>query len=233
VRKSPRKAANQKDVRRFARQPGGWSRNRRRVVVFLSLLAVLTLTSLLLQAMARSPMQPDAADTLFVYNPSDSIVAIFKMQSPVLPSRWEYLYIHHSKTTSGNALLLGNSPEGVGDHFIIGNGDGLVDGELQISQLWNHQQSAISPSGNIKVQPNCISICLVGDFDQKPPTPMQLGRLGQLVQALQARCRIPGSRVEWLNDGAGPTSATAAGIGRYFPGGAFHDQILSWSSTNP
>jgi hypothetical protein len=203
------------------------------VVVFLSLLAVLTLTSLLLQAMARSPMQPDAADTLFVYNPGDSIDAIFRMQVPVLPTRWQYLYIHHSKTSGGNALMLGDSPEGVGDHFIIGNGDGLVDGELQISQLWNHQQSAISPAGNLKVQPNCVSICLVGDFDRKPPTPMQLGRLGQLVQALQARCRIPGSRVEWLNDGAGATSATAAGIGRYFPGAAFRDQIRSWSASNP
>ena len=233
MKKSPRKAAKQSDVRRVSARQTGWSAGRRRVVVFLSLLCVLTLTSLLLQAMARSPMQPDAADTLFVYNPGDSIDAIFRMQVPVLPARWQYLYIHQSKTTGGNALMLGNSPEGVGDHFIIGNGDGLVDGELQISQLWNHQQSAISPSGNLKVQPNCVSICLVGDFDRKPPTPMQLGRLGQLVQALQARSRIPASRVEWLNDAAGTGGSSAAGVGRYFPGGAFRDQIRSWSIANP
>ena len=233
MKKTPHKSATHSDGRRTSVRQAGWSPRRRRVVVFLSLLVVLTLTSLLLQAMARSPMHPDAADTLFVYNPGDSIDSIFRMQVPVVASRWQYLYIHHSKTTGGNALLLGNAPEGVGDHFIIGNGEGLVDGELQISQLWNHQQSAISPVGNLKVQPNCVSICIIGDFDSKPPTPMQLGRLGQLVQALQARSRIPASRVEWLNDGLTTTGASAAGIGRYFPGAAFRDQIRTWSSGNP
>lgn len=228
----PRKSAQPARGRSSNRHGANWSRGRRKVVVFLSLLAVLTLTSLLLQAMAGSPMQRDAADTLFVYNPGDSIDSIFRMQVSVDPNRWQYLYIHHSKTAGGNALLLGNGPEGVGDHFIIGNGEGLVDGELQISQLWNHQQSAISPAGNLKVQPNCISICLVGDFDRKPPTPMQLGRLGQLVQALQARSRIPAARVEWLTDGAGSIGTSAAGIGHFFPGAAFRDQIRSWSGGN-
>ena len=211
-----------------------WSPNRRRAVVFVSLLAVLALTSILLQAMARSPMQPDAADTLFAYGTGDSIDAIFRMQVPVQPNRWQYLYIHHTKTSTGNALMLGNSPDGVTDHFIIGNGDGLADGELQISQRWNHQQSALSPTGNLVVEPNCVSISLVGDFDRKPPTPMQLGRLGQLVQALQMRCRIPASRVEWLNDGTpGSSSASAAGIGRYFPAAAFRDQLRTWPSVTP
>ena len=228
MKKLTRKPANIKSLRgsgsRAAARPL-WSPNRRRVVVFLSLVAVLTMTSLLLRWMARSPMQPDAADTLFAYSPSDSIDSIFRMQVAVQPGRWQYLYIHHSKTAGGNALAMGSGAEGVCDHFIIGNGEGLIDGELQISQIWNHQQSAPSPSGNLRVQPNCISICLVGDFDRTPPTPMQLGRLGQLVQALQVRCRIPASRVEWLNDGSGSTGGTPAGIGRLFPAAAFHDQL--------
>lgn len=211
----------------------GWNPNRRRLVVFLSLLVVLTLTSLLLQAMSRSPMQPDAADTLFAYGVGDSIDSIFRMTVPVQPTHWQYLYIHHTKTANGNALMLGGGPEGVADHFIIGNGDGLADGELQISQRWNHQQSALSPTGNLVVEPNCVSICMVGDYDRKPPTPMQLGRLGQLVQALQLRCRIPANRVEWLNDATGANAGSAAGIGRYFPAAAFHDQLRSWPTVTP
>jgi hypothetical protein len=212
-------------------QPQGWSPNRRKIFVFFSLLLVLTFTSLLLKAMARNPMQPDAADTLFAYGTGDSIDAIFNMQAPVEPGHWQYLYIHHSKSPGGNALSLGGGPDGIGDHFVIGNCDGLADGELQISQRWNHQQPALSPSDNVlAVRPTCISICLVGDFDRKPPTPMQLGRLGQLVQALQTRCRIPAGRVEWLADSAAApaTSASAAGIGRLFPAAAFHDQLRSW-----
>jgi hypothetical protein len=203
------------------------------VVVFLSLLCVLTLTTLLLKALSRNPMLPDAADTLFADGTGDSIDAIFHVQATVQPARWQYLYIHHSKTGNGNALTLADGPDGVGDHFLIGNGVGLADGELQISQRWNHQQAALAPAGNLLVQPNCISICLVGDFDRKPPTPMQLGRLGQLVQALQNRCRIPSHHVEWLPDGAGAATASAAGIGRLFPTSAFHDQLRSWPTPNP
>jgi hypothetical protein len=231
VNKSTRKSGkamspNRSGSRKSVAQTG--SANRRRVVVFLSLLAVLSLTSLLLNTLAKSPMHPDAADTLFAYGTGDTIDSIFHMQVPVQATRWQFLYIHHSKTTSGSALQLSGGPEGVGDHFIIGNGDGLIDGELQISQRWNHQQAAGSPAGTLKVQPNCVSICLVGDFDRHPPTPMQLGRLGQLVQAMQLRFRIPANRVQWLNDGSGPTSASAAGIGKYFPASAFHDQLRSW-----
>ena len=227
--KSTRKSAKSSPARRSStRNSPAASPNQRRVVVFLSLLAVLTLTSLLLKTMARSPMHPDAADTLFAYGTGDSIDSIFHMQVAVQPSRWEYLYIHHSKTTGGNALQLADGANDVGDHFVIGNGDGLIDGELQISQRWNHQQPAASPAGTIKVQPNCVSICLIGDFDRRPPTPMQLGRLGQLVQAMQLRCHIPANRIQWLSDGTGPTSASAAGIGKYFPAAAFHDQLRSW-----
>jgi hypothetical protein len=232
--KPKRKRLSKSVKARFAAQFSAWQPGRRGVTVFLSLMAVLALTGLLLQAMKRKPMQQDAAETLFAFDPSDSIDSIFRMQTPIGPGRWQYLYIHHSKTVGGNALQLGNGPHGVGDHFIIGNGDGLVDGELQISQLWSHQQSALSPAGNVKVQPNCISICLVGDFDGKPPTPMQLGRLGQLVQALQERFRIPATRVEWLNDGPGGTSISPAGIGHLFPAAAFHDQLMVFPATgNP
>jgi hypothetical protein len=234
VKKSSINSTRRSSARKAPCNP--WAANRRKLTFFISLVSVLALTSLLLKAMARSPMQPDAADTLFAYGTSDSIDAIFHVQCPVQAGRWQYLYIHHSKTPGGNALTLGSELEGLGDHFVIGNGDGLADGELQVSQRWNHQQSAVAPSGNIVVQSNCISICLVGDFDRKPPTPMQLGRLGQLVQALQTRCRIPASRVEWLSEPvnlANEATASAAGIGRLFPAAAFHDQIRSFATPTP
>lgn len=199
---------------------------RRNTIVFLSLLTVLSLTTLLLKAMAPAPLKQDAATTLFPSDAGDSLDAIFSMAVPVQPDRWKYIYVHHSQTAGGNALTLGGQRgEGVGDHFIIGNGNGLVDGELQISERWNRQASAASPAGNLVVEPDCVSICIVGDLDKKPPTPMQMGRLGQLVQALQARCRIPANRIEWLND----SNPSPAAIGRYFPATAFHDQLRSWS----
>jgi len=229
VKKSTRSVGNKSKTSTKSAMRGKNAKNaasgRRNTIVFLSLLTVLSLTTLLLKAMAPAPLRPDAATTLFPSDAGDSLDAIFNMSVAVRPDRWRYIYIHQSQTQSGNAMTLGHGGEGVGDHFIVGNGNGLIDGELQISERWNRQESAMSPAGNLVVEPDCVSICIVGDLDHKPPTPMQMGRLGQLVQALQARCRIPANHIEWLND---PT-ATPAGIGRYFPATAFHDQIRDGS----
>ena len=218
------KNAKRKTTKKTKASTGG----KRRAVVFACLLGVLGGTSILLKKMAPIPMRPDAADTLFAYGSSDSLNAIFQMQATVQPERWKYVYIHHSKTPGGSALTLGGSADGVGDHFVIGNGTGLADGELQISQRWNHQQAATAPSAGVKVESDCISICVIGDFDRSPPTPMQLGRLGQLVQALQLRCRIPASHVEWVNESGARHSGTVAGVGKLFPAAAFHDQLQNW-----
>jgi hypothetical protein len=202
------------------------SAGRRKAVVLSSLLGVLAATTILLKAMAPLPMRPDAADTLFAYGGNDTLNAIFQMQVPVQPDHWHYLYIHQSKTLGGNANTLDEGlADGVADHFIIGNGDGLADGELQISQRWNHQNPAASPSKAVKVDPDCISICIVGDLDRNPPTTMQLARLTQLVQALQVHCRIPATHVEWVTDAA----TRQAGIGKLFPTTAFHEQLRSWT----
>lgn len=215
--------------RKSSKKPKKPTGSRRRAVVFACLLGVLGGTSALLKAMAPVPMRPDAADTLFAYNSNDSLSQIFQMQAPIDPQHWQYIYIHQSKTTAGNALSLGgNEPDGVGDHFIIGNGDGLADGELQISQRWNHQEPATAPSSKIQIQSGCISICVIGDFDRAAPSPMQVGRLGQLVQALQLRCRIPASRVQWVSDNNPRPTAGVAAIGKLFPVASFHEQLRSW-----
>ena len=107
------------------------------------------------------------------------------------------------------------------DHFVIGNGQGCQDGEIQISPRWNQQQSAAAPPGVAHIEPDCISICLIGDFDHSMPTSMQLHRLAELVTTLQSQMRIPGQRVIFLNESGTPSS-----VGRYFPVTAFRDQIL-------
>jgi hypothetical protein len=194
---------------------------RRKLIVFSTLLGVLTLTSALLMALAPAPLVPDAATSLFAVDEPRSMDAVFETHSPVQPGRWQYIYIHHSQTASGNALTLGEATGGLGDHFIIGNGDGCMDGEFQIGQRWNQQQPALPPAGANKIDPACISICLVGDFDRTTPTPTQIRRLNQLVNALQGQLHIGPEQVLTLD-----TPHSPAGIGRYFPKSAFRGQLL-------
>ena len=44
-------------------------------------------------------------------------------------------------TSGGSAMTRSprGSENGPGDHFVVGNGDGAVDGEIQFTQRWNLQ----------------------------------------------------------------------------------------------
>ncbi len=194
----------------------------RRVIVLTSLVSVLTLTSALLLALAPAPLAPDATNRLFAIDTPQSMDVVFQTDVPMSTGRWKYIYVHHSTTTAGNALSLAQGPAGVADHFVIGNGDGSMDGEIQVGPRWSAQSSAGVPNGAASIDPNCISICLIGDFERGVPTPTQLRRLEQLVEALQNRLRITASNV-FLDP-----SATAAGVGRYFPETAFREQLLPY-----
>ena len=198
------------------------TKSHRKVLVFSTLLGVLSLTSALLMALAPAPIAPDAASSLFAVSDSPaSFDAVFETRAALTPGKWKYVFIHHSHSAGGNAITLGESSGGVGDHFVIGNGDGCEDGEIQISQRWNQQVSALPPTGANKINSDCISICRVGDFDSTVPTPTQLRRLGQLVGVLQDRLHIEPANVLLIDQ---PRSA--AGIGRYFPKSAFRGQLL-------
>jgi hypothetical protein len=196
-------------------------KSHRKVLVFSTLLSVLTLTSALLMALAPAPLVPDAATSLFAVDAPANMDAVFETKAPVQPGRWKYIYIHHSRTAAGNAISLGQATGGLGDHFLIGNGDGCEDGEIQLGQLWNQQLPARPPAGATKIDNACISICLVGDFEQTVPTQTQLRRLTQLVNALQSQLHIGDEAVQFTDE-----TKTPAGIGRYFPQGAFRKQLL-------
>src|SRR5581483_2390853 len=125
-------------------------------------------------------------------------------------------YIHHSRSLASNSPSLSQANGELNDHFVIGNGEGLSDGEVQMGQRWEQQHSAAAPTHTTQINAQCISICVVGDFDQSRPTPTQMRRLSQLVSTLQAHYRIPLSSVVLADQ---PQSV--AGIGRFFPVTAF------------
>jgi hypothetical protein len=194
---------------------------RRSVVVFAGLIGVLTLASTVLLILAPAPLTPGATSSLFAFDTPASLDPIFDTQVPVAGARWRYIYIHHSKTAAGNAQSLCQTYGSLGDHFLICNGDGAADGELQIGHRWNQQTTAAPQKGTSSIAPTCISISLIGDFDQTLPTPTQVRRLTQLVTALQTRFHIPSSNILLVNLPNSP-----AGPGKYFPMTAFRDQLI-------
>jgi len=117
-------------------------------------------------------------------------------RAKVTPGRWEYLVIHHSGVDCGT--LKGTDryhreerhmKNGMGYHFLIGNGNGMADGEIGVGSRWTRQ---LDGGHLISQAQNAISlgICLVGNFEKHPPTPRQMQSLTALVQALLSRCNL-------------------------------------------
>lgn len=193
--------------------------SRRNVTVYFSLVAALTVTSLILRALSPKPLTPDAATTLFAADTSDAggMDAIFETRAAIQPGRWQSIYIHHSATAGGDARSLSQGDAGLPDHFLIGNGDGCADGAVQLGQRWTQQQSAAYPGDGRALRDQCISICLVGDFDRSAPTATQMQRLSQLVAALRGRLQIAAEHIVILDQPQGGP----ANVGRKFPISAF------------
>jgi N-acetyl-anhydromuramyl-L-alanine amidase AmpD len=148
---------------------------------------------------------------------------------------WKYIVLHHSANSSGNydqidaehRKVLGY--DGCGYHFVIGNGTGSGDGEIEISRRWVTQKHGVHcrNAKNAQIDEYGIGICLVGDLDREPPTPRQIAAAKALVAYLSARYRVSESRVETHSHlAATPTVCP----GKYFPVEAFRSSSTAAAS---
>jgi hypothetical protein len=83
------------------------------------------------------------------------------------------------------------------------------------------QAQAGPVAGTRRTSSDCITICLIGNFDLATPTATQRQRLARLVNTLQSRLAIRRDQV-WMLHGTG----TAADVGGRFPVAAFREQLL-------
>ncbi|MEZ0230458.1 MAG: peptidoglycan recognition family protein [Planctomycetota bacterium] len=112
--------------------------------------------------------------------------------------KWRYIVIHHSATAEGGAASFGRSHQkkwqnGLGYHFVIGNGTETQDGFVEVGSRWTRQNQGIdgAHAGVDEFNKHGIGVCLVGDFDHRNPTPRQLASLRNLVNHLMQRYGIP------------------------------------------
>jgi murein DD-endopeptidase MepM/ murein hydrolase activator NlpD len=114
----------------------------------------------------------------------------------VTPGRWRYIVIHHSGVDEGTMKGMDryhrderHMEHGLAYHFVIGNGNGMGDGEIGIGQRWREQLNG-GHLASEKQNSYSIGICLVGNFDKNKPTAKQMQSLTALTQALMKRCNL-------------------------------------------
>lgn len=114
---------------------------------------------------------------------------------PDVPAReWNFIILHHSGAPVGDVDSIeadhrqrrdstGRPWMGIGYHFVIGNGRGLADGEIEPTFRWRGQLHG-AHAGDRRYNQEGIGICLIGDFNLAPPTPQQIDSLIRLIHSL-------------------------------------------------
>lgn len=123
----------------------------------------------------------------------------------VEPRTWKYIVLHHTASESGDVASIdrdhrqrkdsqGRPWRGIGYHFLIGNGHPMADGAVEATFRWK-QQLPGAHSGDREHNDAGIGICLVGNFNQHPPSKEQLAALERLLKVLRQRYQIDAAHV--------------------------------------
>ncbi len=116
------------------------------------------------------------------------------------PREWKYVVIHHTAADAGDVESIdrvhrqrkdasGNNWLGIGYHFVIGNGNGMGDGEIEPTFRWKKQMHGAHAGVN-EYNQRGIGIALIGNFEEHDPTPAQIQALQRLLIALARRYGI-------------------------------------------
>jgi hypothetical protein len=121
---------------------------------------------------------------------------------PVAERPWKMIVIHHAGFEGGDATSIdklhkAKGWEGLGYHFVIGNGSMTPDGLIEVGWRWTQQREGahcrIDPRDDNRTNETGIGICLVGNFELAGhhPSKAQMESLEKLVTWLQARYQVP------------------------------------------
>lgn len=118
---------------------------------------------------------------------------------------WQHIVVHHSASASGNAAVFARLHrskgwDDVGYHFVITNGRGAADGDLEVTSRWWLQKHG-AHAGRLRGPRRAaernrynefgIGICLVGNFENSSPTNRQMETARALIGRLRGLFDIP------------------------------------------
>ncbi len=158
--------------------------------------------------------------------PVASIPSLTPFGNPWKPAAavrdWKHIVIHHTASESGSVETIhaahlknkdkdGKPWKGIGYHFVIGNGDGMGDGEIEPTFRWRQQMQG-AHARSVEFNQRGIGVCLVGNFEKRRPTVAQLSAIKNLVGVLKREYQIPSREVVGHRD----VTSTAC-PGKLFP----------------
>jgi hypothetical protein len=161
--------------------------------VLAALLVSMTLGAIVLMALGNNP--PSAGPfCLSSYYRLDPIEKAISSQATQSHYRWNCIEIYYSNTKAGNLEQLASlsglaNPEDINYHFVICNGLGADDGQIQPTEKWQKQWSIV-PGQTWYGSSQTIRVCVIADGKTTHPTNLQVKRIEALVETLSRRFNI-------------------------------------------
>lgn len=189
------------DVRKAARAPGG-RLDALAVAMVIALvngcLYPATVPPARIGGVRAMPVPAEGAAPSRPVRGSAAFDPAWEPESP--PRQWKYIVIHHTAANAGSVESIdrahrqrkdsaGNNWLGIGYHFVIGNGNGMGDGAIEPTFRWKKQMQG-AHAGVKEYNERGIGVALIGNFEERDPTPAQLEALRRLLAALTRRYGI-------------------------------------------
>ena len=220
---------------------------RRRFTVWASFVGGMTAVAGILLAGDRGAPSVHAAVSVTVdgLSPATDSSLILPRDAKPISGQWQAIVIHHSATPAGDSITLNRQHtasglSGLGYHFVIGNGQGMEDGQVAVGFRWErqlpgaHANAAMrapwplrtheAPLSATDLNRKSVAICLVGNGERRAFTDQQTRQLLNLVRALQAELGI-GAQAVFFHRELTPMVSGLGEFGQLQPG-TFRAQLL-------
>lgn len=165
----------------------------------------------------------DEASPGYSYNYLTPAVRRAIDQAHVRRGRWKYIVVHNSGSRVGNAHIFDvyhrrvrHMVNGLAYHFVIGNGHGSANGQIEVGHRWTAQLNGGHVASDY-LNDIALGICLVGDYNRDTPTKAQIIALNELITYLRYRVgRVQGKEsIVKAHKEINPRPTDCPG--RYFP----------------
>jgi hypothetical protein len=208
------------------------SMGRRAKIVWASLVGSMTAVTALLMALdhgSTTRLDGIALPAMAATQSNVSLESIFQTRVPAAENQWLAIVVDHSGSPFGTPTSIDADHKaiglkGLGHDFIIGNGQGMGEGEIHVGERWLEQTPGAHTAGpeGDWYNRHAIGIALVGDGTRRGFSQTQITRLLDLVSTLAREYDIPPERIVLHSD-----VAPVSGPGRYFPAASFREQVDS------
>ena len=165
----------------------------RNTKVFVITLVSIALGAVILKTLGENPPLAGAFSLSEYYGLAhvEKVISSDIVQSN---GQWNCIEIAYSGTKSGNIKQLASlngltNPEDINYHFVVCNGLGSDDGQIQPTEKWKRQWS-VTPAQTLYTSEQTIHICVIADIKIARPTDMQIKRTEALAEELSRKLNI-------------------------------------------